>query len=158
MDERIYVWCVASIRKELDRRIRSSRNPNIAQYYEADLRLTNRNPECLEIRIDGPTSVRTGTKNEWLYRVEVNILVKTTHNEKDIYHHQKNVAIPFKALSTDISVSELGYPDSSGNYVGCFQLVAPGVMSSEHGQVDPAVKTQQATVEAHYEMKLDVGR
>lgn len=158
MDERMYVWCVASIRTELNRRIRSSLNPTIAQYYEADIRLTNRSPECLEIRIDGPTLLKAGTKSEILFRVEINILVKSTHNETDLYKHQKNVGIPYFILGTDIAVSELGYADSTKAPVGCFQLVPPGVLVAEHGQVDPSVKLQQATVEAHYEMSFSTRR
>lgn len=151
MDKRLYTWCVASIRSVLHRRILALDSAQNL-FFEADIRKTNQKPDCLEIRIDGPMHLREGTKNEILLRVEINILVKTTHNETDLYKHQKNTGVAFAALVDDIAVSELGYPDSTGNEIGCFQQVKPGVMVAEHGQTDPNIKVQQATVEAHFEM------
>ena len=152
MDERMYVWCIASIRKALRLRIQDSRIPDLAYYFSSDIRDTNKEPAVVEIRIDGPMTLKSGTKKEWCLRVEVNLLIKTTRNLTDLYHHQKNVAVANKVLLEDICVFQLGYEDSNKQSVGTFQLVEPGVVVAEHGQIDDSVEVQQATIEAHYEM------
>lgn len=152
MDERMYVWCIASIRHALRLRIQNSRIPRLSYYYSSDIRDTNKEPAVVEIRIDGPMTLKSGTKNEWCLRVEVNLLIKTTRSLTDLYVHQKNVAVANKVLMDDICVSELGYEDSTKNSVGTFQLIQPGVVVAEHGQIDDNIEVQQATIEAHYEM------
>lgn len=157
--ERLHIWIIASVRQALDRRIKSSLQPQIAVYYEADLvgDAQLRKPERLEIRIDGPIEM-SRHKHQRGYRVECNILVYSTYNETDLFKHQKNTSTAVRALGEDINVYEYGYSDSTKNFVGCLQLVPTRndlVTVAEHGQIDAIAKVQQATVEAHYIMWLD---
>jgi hypothetical protein len=158
--ERLYVWCIASIRKALAFRVTESLNAQMPVYFEADLITdTDRktHPERIEFRIDGPTEM-SRQKSQRGYKVELNAYVHSTRNESDLFKHQKNVAIAVRCLGKDIQVFKYGFPDSDKSLVGCFQLVDTRgdlVVVTEHGQIDSTSKIQLATVEAHFEMFLD---
>lgn len=157
--EKLYVWQVASFRKMIAERIQTSEQPNMKFFFEADpvTDAQRKLPERIEFRLDGPTEMgRNGDQRG--YKIEINALVFTSYNERNLFKHQMNVATAVRVLSDDFKVYQMGYSDSTDDYVGCYQLVDTRgdlVVVAEHGQIDPNAKVQQATIEAHFEMWLD---
>lgn len=157
MDTNWSRWIFASITTHFDGII------TISTFVEGMDRQTKDLSEFAEIRIDGPRTNELSA-DYWRLYIEVNILIQTIMNDRDLHRHWKNIGDVNMAFLNCISVYKKADRDGNngdGSRLGCFQLVTDrynreNIVTSNFGQIDKSVKLQQATVEAHYEMFLSV--
>ena len=148
-------WVVASVIKYF------SDNISFDVFIEGMDRETSKLSDFAEIRVDGP-KFNELSKNYWKIRIEVNILIHSVMSDTDLYHFYDNIGIVNKAFQNCISVYKRGNNvEDDNSHVGCLKLVIDrydreNIVTSNFGQIDKSVKLQQATVEAHYEMYLNV--
>lgn len=146
-------WITASIIKHVD-----GNRQDVSLYVEGATRETQKAPRYLEVRIDGPLQRPCGSKDEYAFDVDVDILCSTTLDEKDIYAMQKLLGIASQALNQDISVFRYGNLEGTddNSLVGCLQLKGKlgGIHAHDFGQIEAVTKLIQGSVEAHYEMYL----
>jgi len=115
--------------------------------------------EYVEIRVDGPYADER-SKNDYILRIEVNLLVQTIINpKKNIYRHAEVQGICMGAFTT-IPVYKLGNEVADDkSQIGCLELNTDEprdhVMSHNFGQIEIDIKLQQATVEGHYKIELE---
>ncbi len=142
-------WITASIMKRVD----DSRQ-DVVLYVEGQTRETQRGPRWIEARIDGPFQRPCGSKDEFCFYVEVNILCSVQLDDKDIYHMQRLLGIGSQALNTNIIVKKYG--ETSEDYVGCLRLLGglEGIEAHSFGQIEATNPLIQGCVEAHYEMYI----
>ena len=152
-------WIKTSIIKHVERH-----RQGVFLFIEGQTRKTQDQPRFMEVRIDGPNQRPCGTKGEWEFEVEIDILVSTTLDEKDIYTLDRLLGIAAEALNKEISVFRYG-PKPGGNpadsqndssYVGCL-LLKPfpnGIRCNDFGQIEATTKVIQGTVEASYCMDI----
>ena len=128
------------------------------EHVTKDGKIVTRLPTWVEFRINGPT-VRPITKNSEKYIVTVNFLIETQLTGSNVYTHDNSVGIVFAAFVPTIGVFKYGTgPDDDQSAIDCFQLDTENVdpiVITNFGQLDPAVKLTQSTIEAHYCMNLD---
>lgn len=111
-----------------------------------------------ELRIDGPVVMSNGSKGEYLGMVEINMLITVKKDEKYVHILQDKIGLCLKVLNQCIPIRRIGSLDTTidnGVDVAVLQLVPDSKLDvSNFGQVDPVVRIQQASVEAHYRMQL----
>jgi hypothetical protein len=149
-------WIVASIVKHFKAVLDAA---SIDNFIEG---MSNRDltkSEYVEIRVDGPYADER-SKNDFILRVEVNLLVQTIVNPaKNLYRHAELQGICMGAFIT-IPVYKLGNEvEDDKTQFGCLQLNTDEprdhVMAHNFGQVETDVKLQQASVEGHYKIELE---
>lgn len=141
-------WMTATVAKHFN-----SKRSDIAFYLEGQTRLTQDEVRWFELRLNGPKARPIGSKNEYDFYLEVNVLCQTSFDDKDVYALKKMLGIAAQALNQDLCVFQYGDDDST--YVGVLQLIAAdGIDMHDFGQVDPKIKVVQGSVEAHYCMIL----
>lgn len=144
-------WITASILKWLD-----GRRQDVPFYIEGQVRETQKDSVYMEPRIDGPFQRPCGTKDEYIFYVEISILCSAKFDERDISHIQRLLGIASQALNCDIPVYKLGdTPLDDSNYlIGCLQLVGgkDGLEAHSFGQIDATTQLIQGSVEAHYNL------
>lgn len=128
-------------------------------YIEGEVRNTQEHPQFFEGRIDGPLIRPCGSKDEYAFDVEVNILCTTVLDEKEIYHMQKLLGIASQILNTSIPVFKYGDlqgVDDPEVFIGCLILKGglEGIHLHHFGQVDDKTQLMQGSGEAAYEMYL----
>lgn len=146
-------WIFASVSKHFD-----ARRQGLNLFIEGQHRDTSDAGAYIELRIDGP-EFREDSKGYWRVFSEINVLVSTPLDDTNFHLHQVNIGIVAAAFTT-INIYKYGtgvLDDQS--LLGCYQLVHDYIgrerlIVSNFGQIDPAVKLLQATVEGHYEMFL----
>ena len=113
-----------------------------------------------ELRIDGPRLYEI-SKDCWLFRVEVNILLTSSMDDLNYHVIQQNVGIAQAGFTTINAYRYGNGPDDDDSFLGCLKLL----QSSEHrdfleanqfGQIDIKTHILQATVEGHYKMLLTI--
>ena len=141
-------WIFASITKHFN-----DNRQGLVLHIEGTHRDTNTETDLCELRIDGPWFNEV-SKDYWIIRLEVNILVQVTMNDSNFHKIHTNVGIMASAF-TDIEVKKYGDDDS---LLFCLQLEQKprnrsndAIIISHFGQLDPNIKIQQATIEGHYE-------
>ena len=148
-------WIMASINTHFSSAI------TLPYFIEGMDRETKDLTSFVEIRMDGPWFLELSA-NYWRVYIEVNIMIHTVMNDEDLYQHVKNIGNVTVAFQECISAYKYGNgDDDDDSQLGCLQLVVERndreqTKISNFGQIDKSVKLQQATVEAHYEMFLDV--
>jgi hypothetical protein len=115
--------------------------------------------DFIELRVDGPDLTMQG-KGFWRTYIEVNILIQSVDDNKDGHKLQKSIGIVSNTF-TNIPVYRYGdTDDDDDSYLGCLQLISNDVNGQDiqvrnFGEVNAAVRVQQATVEGHYRMTLE---
>ncbi len=132
-----------------------------ALFVEGDDRLTSKEQQFLEFRLDGPYISPHGTRGEYRAYVEVNILTTSTRNEKNRWNMEHLRGVVLAMLTRDFCIyrtSRVGREDiDDETLVGMMQLMpAEQIKLSDFGRIDPASETYQAVAEAHYEMFFNI--
>jgi hypothetical protein len=145
-------WTQLSVRKQF-----VARTENVPVLFEEQIKQNNKMPIYVELRIDGPFCTPFGTRNEYEAVIEVNALLCSAYDEKDIMKLHNLGGVVISALAEDFCVYKLGpnaWDDKS--LFETYQLVTDdNIQMSNFGQIDPTNKIYQATVEAHYRMRFN---
>ncbi len=129
-------------------------------FIEGQHRDTSSLQDFVELRIDGPTLTEV-SKDCWLFRVEVNILITSVMDDANYHRIQQNVGI-CQAGFTSINVFRYGNGlDDDQSFLGCLQLLQNKtnrdfLEANQFGQIDIKTHILQATVEGHYKMLLNI--
>ena len=124
-------------------------------FCEGDDRDTAKTKLFAEFRIDGP-KIRLLSRRYYRLFVPVNILITFHMNDTNVYDIDRLSGTALSAFADHISMYKYG-PDAvidDGSLVACFALMSnslDGIKVSQFGQIDPILRTQQASVEGHYE-------
>jgi hypothetical protein len=145
-------WIKASILIEIRKTTEGK-----ALFVEGDDRLTSKEQQHLEFRLDGPYVSPHGTTGEYRAYIEVNILANSTRNEKNRWSMEELRGISLAMLSRDFCIYRVGRVNAETiddeTLVGLMQLMpSEQIKLSDFGRIDPASETYQAVAEAHYEM------
>lgn len=114
----------------------------------------------IEVRMDGPDITDMGAGSYRLY-IEVNVLVgvKKSTDTHNLYRLLGSVQ---EAMLSNISVYKYGSDTGgvdTGDLLGCLQLLQntrEKIKTSVFGQIEKNTAIDQATVEGHFEMYLEV--
>ena len=150
-------WIKASIYTYFDTNI-----DGYTKYFEGSKRDTFTAQDYIEIRMDGPHFSEV-SKNYFKITVEVNVVLHHTKDDTQIYKLDTMIGVVSTAFK-NIPVYKYGdgaADDSS--YLGCLRLIVDPhgmkgdkVVVSNFGQIEAATEAEQATVEGHYVMNLEV--
>lgn len=145
-------WITASLITAL-----SKRSSGKKVYLEGMDRLTNKEKEFIELRIDGPYLDPCGSKGEYYAYMEVNLLCTSSRNEANAFAATNLRGVMLHMLNTDICVYRTGNVGKETiddeSLVGTMKLLSVDkIKASNFGQIDPATQAYQAVAEAHYEM------
>lgn len=150
-------WIHASIGDHFTTRFT---NESVPLFIEGQHRDTNEIQHFAELRIDGPRLYEV-SKDCWLFRVEVNILLTSAMDDANYLTIQQNVGIA-QASFTTINAYRYGNgPDDDDSFLGCLRLLQSRTSrdfleANQFGQIDIKTHILQATVEGHYKMLLNV--
>ena len=131
---------------------------SIPLFIEGQHRDTNTLQDFGELRIDGPRLTEV-SKDCWLFRVEVNILLTSVMNDVNYHRIQQSVGIA-QAGFVVIPVFRYGTPGDDSQ-LGCLQLLQSKLSrdfleANQFGQIGMKADILQATVEGHYKMLLNI--
>jgi hypothetical protein len=153
--EHIPRWTHASIKDTFKRRFSGS-----PIYFEGENDPNSKEPFYIEVRIDGPTIIPLGTKSEYMGVVEINLLITAKKDQRLVHIIQDKIGLGLKLLKECILVRKLGSEDTNiddGSSVTVLQPMPDEALAvALFGQVDPATQVQQASVEGHFRMQLEV--
>ena len=133
---------------------------SIPLFIEGQHRDTNTEKDFGELRIDGPTLTEV-SKDCWLFRVEVNMLLTSVMDDSNYHRIQQTVGIA-QAGYTRMNVYKYGNgPDDDQSFLGCLKLLQGRsgrnfLEANQYGQIDIKTQILQATVEGHYTMMLNI--
>lgn len=148
-------WIAASINQNFD-----NKKQNLFLYIEGQDRPKKEPGQMLELRVDGPY-ISQPTINWCIIDLEINVVVKTMKDEKDLYNIERNIGIAMAAFSDPINVLKYGTGPNDDNTtsVMCLQLKTKDrekLIVSRFGIIDPTNRLMQATVEGHYEAQFSL--
>lgn len=136
-------WILASVSQHFN----DAKGSDLPLFIEGQDREQEDEVDILELRINISDMIEQ-SKDDWKIIVEINILIKHIMDDTDFHKIWKNIGIVVDGF-TDIMIYKYGDNDA---FLGCLQL--DGIMTQYYGQIDLAVKLEQATVEGHYYMIL----
>jgi len=136
---------------------------NIPVFIEGMDRETKDLKDFAEIRVDGPWMNELSV-DVWKFRIEINILIQSVMGDKNLHRFYDDIGDVNFAFTNCISVykhPDINGQNGDGSFLGCFKLAIDrydreNIKTSNYGQIDKNVKLQQATIEAHYEMFLNI--
>lgn len=145
-------WIRASIVKKL----KSLPTDTLPLFIEEDEKKIN--ADHFELRIDGPYTNPLGTRGEYRFYIEVNFLLTTDRNEKQIYKRDDHAGIMCNFLNDNFCIYRYGtLPEDDKSIVGVMQLISDQeIKLSDFGIIDDNVEVYQMGVEAHYQMFLQI--
>lgn len=145
-------WMFASVSKHFDALKQSEH-----LFIEGQDRLTNKQTDWLELRMDGP-SHKEVSKGCHQFDIEVNVLVSSTMNETDYHKIFKLVGVAAAAFTNKIDILKLGNGVSDDDtLLECARIRLENrelIQISHFGQIDTDKRLVQATVEGHYRMEV----
>lgn len=150
-------WIKASILREIElSKLNYYGTAPVRFFVEGDDRDTNQQDQHFEFRFDGPYS-KPLTKNEYRFYIEVNILINSTRNERNIYNIDNLEGVATQLLNRDWCIYKIGNTtdnaEDDGSYFGTMQLMPmEQIKLSSFGQIESDAEVFQSTSEAHYEM------
>jgi len=150
-------WIFASLSKHFADAMEVAKIP---LFIEGQYRDTDELKEFVELRMQGPT-YRQISKGCWWLRVEINILIQFTMNDKDYHRPHQMVGIVAAAFKDAIIAYKKGKgPDDDQTVLGCLQLLQDSrsrefLETHQFGQIDKKTNIIQAAVEGHYKMILN---
>jgi len=130
-------------------------------YVEGEHRDTDTENNIMELRVDGPYSTELVQDYFRLY-VEINVLIQTVVQGVNLYQHRTNIGVVEAAFTKSMLLYKLGgETGDTGDLVTCLRLESDQrgkqrVQTSDFGIIRPHTELQQATVEGHYEIYLEV--
>lgn len=140
--------------------------PSLFFYLEGDSRDTEGKENYCELRITGPDINQLSPK---LFKLTVliDVLVVNLKSSKNIQIFDQNIGFVTACFTNAITVYKAGNgpddsPDPTNNPVelGCLkfhpEVGRDRVIVTRFGQRNPAIKLQEATIEAGYEMLLSI--
>ena len=149
-------WIFATVSKHFTE---AAQEAELPLFIEGQHRSTRKYKDLLELRMDGPT-LREPSKGCWYLRLEINILIQSTMDDKNYHRIHQNVGVVAAAFEKAISVYKYGNnPQDDKTFVGCLQLIQNRetrdfIEINHFGQIDPKTNLMQASVEGHYKMVL----
>ncbi len=147
-------WVRASILKHFE-----TNRQGVHLFIEGGDRDTSGNQNFAELRVDGPF-LRENSKNCWDLTVEINVLIQGVLDKDDLYKIEEPIGIMCAAFHRNITVYKYGEGNEDDQSIlGCLQILVndsegDGIMVSRFGQIEADTNIEQATVEAHYRMRL----
>ncbi len=153
-DENWPRWVQASINVHFDTLL----PPDLKKIYEGQPRDINTKNDLVELRLDGPDGIEV-SKDYWLHDVEINALIQSISDNKNLYRHGLIIGQVAAAFTTSILVKKCGdQPTDDQSPVGCLILKqVPGkdmIEVSRFGLIEPSTPMEQTTIEGHYRMTL----
>ena len=151
MNENWPRWFFASVSKHF-----TTLAPSIT-FIEGTHRQTPPDKTHAEFRMDGPRvrPVPGGDIYNW---IAVNILFNTAMDSQEFHEKHRLVGEIVSAFTESIPIFRYGDgPDDDGEQIGCFALLDRGldtIRVNHFGQIDPAIRLEQGTIEGHYETYL----
>jgi hypothetical protein len=135
---------------------------DIPVYVEGQERNTTDLSDWCELRIDGPW-IRDVSNSVIVVTAEINVLIGTAIDSTNLYKESVNHTKIVPAF-TDFCVYKYGPSDNAendGSLIGTLILQPIREMSerleiARFGQIDPAVRLLQSTIEGHFRMTLFV--
>jgi hypothetical protein len=129
---------------------------SIPMYVEGDDANTADLADYIEFRMNGPL-MEEFSKGSWRFDILINILVVSKRNDKSIHTMQSNIGTMQAAFATNIPIYKFGTgpDDDRTQLLGCMTL-CDQIETTLLGQVSPDTKEQQAMVEGHYRMFIEV--
>lgn len=148
-------WTYASVHKHFD-----DRKGDYTLYLEGDERTMQDEAEFAELRIDGPFILQPA-KELFYLDIEINVLIQTHIDPKDLYKIHKAVDIFIRAFENAICVYRFGDGDfDTGTLLGTYKLntdLRETVDVNHYGIVKDDVRITQTTIEGHYRLELWIG-
>lgn len=148
-------WIISSIHKHFSEACAAA-TPVIKYYIEAVPSANEKDAlkYWCEGRVDGAIW-KLHTKNEQSCVIEVNMIIGTKNNLKDIYQAERLKGLLTVAFTTAIPVFKLGdgIDDDPTSVVACLNLVTEGreaLVVSDFGQAGTGSQIKLATVEGHF--------
>lgn len=148
-------WIHASINKHFE-----DNKGVLPMYLEGDERTLQDEAEFYELRVDGPFILQP-QKDYYKLQVEINVLVQTHMDAKELYNIQEAIGPIVKAFTNAICVFRYGdsvFDDQS--LLGTLRLrreLDETVDVNYFGIIKEDTRLTQATIEGHYEMELNNG-
>ena len=154
MNELWPLWITASLNSHAE----SALTNKIDFYFEGADRDTAKLSSWAEIRVDGPSFTKNGSKNEYDITMEINILVSTRMGTgSQSYAPYVNSGKACLIFTDDIPIYKLGQ-NQDGTHLGCLTLTKgrrEKIAVSNFGIIDPQVKIFQSSIEAHYTQHIN---
>lgn len=145
-------WIHASINKHFE-----DRRNMFSLYLEGDERVENDQEDFAELRIDGPFII-TPHKDLHYLNIEVNVLLQSVMDPKDLYKIQRLIGIFLAAFTNKIDVFKFGDgPLDDSTLLGCFKRqrdLKETIDVNYFGLIRQDTRIIQATIEAHYRLEL----
>ena len=149
MHQHLIRWLKASVAKHFDDRTSSS----IKTYIEGEKRDTNKFPNWIEVRMDGPFVVEQ-VSGIYKVNVDINILIGTIRDERHLYQPETNTGLVAAAFSNSISIYKFGDQNvDDRSFVDCIYLkqgTRDPLANYNIGESRPAEDLNQFQVEGHY--------
>jgi len=149
-------WIFASISKHL----KALEPSDFKLYIEGQTRNTRDLQNFFEFRMDGP-KYQPMSKGHYEAYIEVNLLVQSVMDDKDYHkiHRYVGLCATYLDGADPIPIYKLGNGiDDDQSFIDCLNLTAGDggerLVIAHFGIVDPKVRLEQASVEAHYRIDL----
>jgi hypothetical protein len=119
------------------------------------------NTELLEFRMNGPQH-RSPSKGYFILTAELNILIRSYMDDDNFHKIYTNAGLVSSWLAQNHCIFRYGDgPDDDDSLLGELHLQnrrkSQLVQVNHFGQIDPKYRIQEATVEAEFEIHLNVG-
>jgi len=129
----------------------------LTEHVDKNGKIVTKKPTWAEMRMDGPLVRECHGRDK--YTITMNFLVETQLTGNNVYTHDTSVGRVFATFAPSITVFKLGNGvEDDKSAVGCLVLdteESDPIVVHHFGQLDPAVKLTQSTVQAYYCMYLD---
>lgn len=131
---------------------------NVFLYVEGEARNTAQRQDWVELRVNGPDFLST-TKDFWIAKLEINILILSKNNQIDNHRLLKNIGLMSTLLSSSIPVLKLGNGvDDDQSYITCIILdnrEHKPLRVSQLGQVTDQTPLQRASVNGLFTVNFE---
>lgn len=153
MIEKMPRWIKSSLTSHFNTVLSST----LSFYCEGDRRPVTEGNDRVEFRLDGPL-ITPLSGSYYTFFVEVNLLLTTFTDSKDIYRHERRTGDCVSAFTNSIGVFKYGDDDT---LIDCMNLISGertsrGIVISNFGLIDPPNKIMQTSVEGHYEFTIKI--
>ncbi len=153
------------IKSSIAQHFRTALSGALVLYLEGEHRNTEGSENYCELRIDGPHDNKLSPSLHKISLV-IDVLVVGIQSDKNIYIHDDFIGLLSAAFTGSITIYKygLGVDDSPDpehpSELGCLKLLPDvseeKIIVTRFGQSDPTLKMQRASIEAGYEMLLEV--
>jgi len=148
-------WVFASVVSHFD----NGKDSTTALYVTGEQQDLRNDTNLLELRMDGP-ALNEPSKDYWHLYIEVNVLVQCVVSDTDAHVIHRYAGQVAALMDEGIIIYKHGTgAGDDGTALGCMIPVSDvrgrkKIQINHFGQIHPATKIMQATVEGHFEMYL----